>query len=116
MQQVVVRVSSGRISLEVETRASVPVGRGSLTNFQSGIHGIVEANGISTMSHDDQPDTRGTRTFLGLPYDWRRPTWARVRERAWNRDDPRLLTPKSYGWGYDINVYELLTRVDIVRR
>jgi hypothetical protein len=68
------------------------------------------------MNHDDQPDTWGTGRFLGLPYDWRRPTWSRIRERAWNPHDARLLTPKSFGWGYDINVYELLARVGIVRR
>lgn len=68
------------------------------------------------MNHDDQPDTRGTGTFLGLPFDWHRPTWFPVKERAWNLHDPRLLTPKSFGWGYDINFYELLARMGIVRR
>jgi hypothetical protein len=68
------------------------------------------------MNHDDPPDMRGTGRFLGLPYDWRRPTWSRVRERAWNPHDPRLLTPKSFGWGYDINFYALLARMGIVRR
>lgn len=68
------------------------------------------------MNHDDQPDTRGTGTFLGLPFDWRRPTWFPVEERAWNPHDPRLLTPKSFAWGYDINFYELLARMGIVRR
>ena len=68
------------------------------------------------MNHGDQKDMRGTGTFLGMPFDWRRPTWSRVSERARNPRDPRLLTPKSFGWGYDINFYELLTRMGIVRR
>ena len=48
---------------------------------------------------------RGGRTgqFLGIPYDWRRPTVARLRERVWNPDDPRVFTPKTFGWGWDIN-------------
>jgi len=52
---------------------------------------------------------RRTRTgrWLGLPYDWRRPTWRRTLQRLWNRRDARLLTPKSYGWGYDLNFYWL---------
>jgi Family of unknown function (DUF5808) len=45
--------------------------------------------------------------FLGLPYDWRRPTAARARSRMWNPDDPRILTPKSFGWGLDLNAYWL---------
>ncbi|MFD3744732.1 DUF5808 domain-containing protein [Nocardia sp. NPDC058633] len=46
----------------------------------------------------------------GLPYDWRRPTWARFKARVWNPDDPRFLTPKSFGWGYDLNLYRLFHR------
>ena len=68
------------------------------------------------MSPEDQQDIPGTGAFLGTPYDWRRPTWARIRERAWNRRDRRLLTPKSFGWGYDLNLYELLARCGVVRR
>jgi hypothetical protein len=41
--------------------------------------------------------------FLGVPYDWRRPTRARVRERLWNPSNPRLFVPKVFGWGYDVN-------------
>jgi hypothetical protein len=47
-------------------------------------------------------------TFAGLPYDFRRPTAGRIRARMWNPDDPRLLTPKSFGWGYDVNAYWLV--------
>ena len=51
-----------------------------------------------------------TGTFLGVPYDWRRPTLARVKSRWWNPRDSRLFTPKSFGWGYDINLARLLGR------
>ncbi len=40
-----------------------------------------------------------------MEYDWRRPNAARLRSRAWNPDDPRLFTPKSFGWGLGINLY-----------
>jgi hypothetical protein len=51
-----------------------------------------------------------TGTFLGVPYDWRRPTVARLKSRWWNPEDPRLLTPRWFGWGWDINVARLLGR------
>lgn len=51
-----------------------------------------------------------TGKFLGIPYDWRRPTVARTKQRWWNPDDPRLFTPKVTGWGYDINFARLLKR------
>ena len=53
--------------------------------------------------------------FLGVPYDWRSPTWARIKQRWWNADDRRLFTPKSYGWGYDINLRELRRRLRLRR-
>ena len=45
-----------------------------------------------------------------MPYDWRRPTVARVKERYWNPDEPRLLTPRIWGWGYGLNFARLLGR------
>jgi hypothetical protein len=51
-----------------------------------------------------------TGTFLRVPYDWRRPTAARVKSRWWNPNDPRVFTPKSFGWGYDVNMARLVSR------
>jgi hypothetical protein len=51
----------------------------------------------------DVPEPQGY--FWKLPYDLRRPTRARFCARWWNRNDPRLLTPRSFGWGYAINFY-----------
>jgi hypothetical protein len=53
---------------------------------------------------------RRTGTFLGIPYDWRRPTRARLKSRWWNRNDSRLFTPKAFGWGWDINFARLFGR------
>jgi hypothetical protein len=49
------------------------------------------------------PEPQGR--LLGMPYDLRRPTVARARARLWNSADRRLLTPRTFGWGYDINFY-----------
>lgn len=56
-----------------------------------------------------------TGTFLGIPYDLRPPTLNRLRERLWNPDDRRILTPHSFGWGYSINFYEVLRRLGAMR-
>jgi hypothetical protein len=55
-------------------------------------------------------DVPRTGTFLGIPYDWRRPTRARYRQRMWNPDERRLMTPRAWGWGYDLNFYWLFHR------
>ena len=49
-------------------------------------------------------------TFLGVPYDWRRPTKARFKRRLWNRKERRLFVPKAYGWGWSINFARLFGR------
>jgi len=48
--------------------------------------------------------------FLGMPFDWRRPTVARVKSRLWNRRSSKLFVPKAFGWGYDINFARLFRR------
>jgi uncharacterized membrane protein len=51
--------------------------------------------------------------ILYVPYDFRVPTLDRIRQRWWNPDDPRLLTPKVFGLGWAVNVgrlVELITR------
>ena len=57
-----------------------------------------------------------TGTFLGLPYDWRPLTFARIKQRLWNADDRRLLTPKAFGWGLDLNLDELFRRLRLTSR
>ena len=52
--------------------------------------------------------------LLGLPYDLRPPTLERLRQRSWNPDDRRLLTPHVFGWGYSVNWYELGRRVGLI--
>jgi len=34
-----------------------------------------------------------------------------MRERWWNEDDRRLLTPKVFGWGWDLNLAEAARRL-----
>ncbi len=49
--------------------------------------------------------------FMGMPYDWRRPTVDRFKREVWNQQERRVLVPKSYGWGYGLNLAELKRRL-----
>ncbi len=53
--------------------------------------------------------------YLHIPYDWRRPTLARIKNRIWNPDDPRVLVPKAFGWGWTVNFNALLRKMRLVR-
>jgi uncharacterized membrane protein len=54
-------------------------------------------------------------TFLKIPYDLRKPTQEKFRDRMWNSNDHRLFTPHAFGWGYSINLYEVLRRLGLKR-
>lgn len=51
--------------------------------------------------------------FLGVPYDFRRPTIEKVRQRFWCPEDNRVFSSMVSGWGYLINLYRV-TRVGLV--
>jgi hypothetical protein len=65
---------------------------------------------------EHRQDDHKTGRFLGFPYDWRKPTWARMKSRAWNPEDHRIFTPKAYGWGLSINFYEIFRRLGLTGR
>ena len=43
---------------------------------------------------------------LGIPYDLTLSTLRNFKKRWWNADDPRIIVPKAFGLGYDINLYQ----------
>jgi len=56
------------------------------------------------------------RTWTGqlagtVPYDLRWPTPARLRERLWAPEDPRIIMPRAFGVGWTLNVGRLVRLV-----
>ena len=47
---------------------------------------------------------------LGIPYDFRLSTIRKFKKSWWNSNDPRIVVPKAFGLGYDINLYQLKRR------
>jgi hypothetical protein len=46
--------------------------------------------------------------IFGVPYDFRMPTWQRIRDAYWNPGDDRLFTDRVVGLGWAINFAKLL--------
>lgn len=66
--------------------------------------GLVAA-AVATELHKPPRKRTWHGRIVGLvPYDFRRPTLRRARSRWWNPSDPRLLTPRTFGVGWDVNV------------
>jgi hypothetical protein len=49
-----------------------------------------------------------------VPYDFRLPTTARLKEAFWNVDDIRIFTHQVWGIGWAINFYALLEKMRII--
>ena len=46
-----------------------------------------------------------------MPYNWRRPTRSELRKGLWDAGDRRIFPPKSYGWGYGLNLAAVVRRL-----
>ena len=46
--------------------------------------------------------------ILGVPYEFRRPTVRRLRERLWSPESPQILVPHLFGVGWTVNVGRLV--------
>ena len=57
-----------------------------------------------------------TGRFLGIPYDWRKPSLQRIKSNTWNPNSDRISVPKAYGWGWEVNLHAHLRRVGILRK
>jgi len=59
--------------------------------------------------------TKKTGKFLGIPYDFRLPSIKIIKQRCWNSKDPRIFTPRVFGWGWSINFYQILKKIKIIK-
>ena len=71
---------------------------------------------VAAISQEMQKEP-SERTWTGMvfglvPYDFRPPTWERLRDAYWNTEDPRLFTERPLGVGWAINFFraQLLLR------
>src|SRR5579864_3933344 len=62
------------------------------------------------------PDERTWEGRIGglIPYDLRRPTFARAVERLWNPANPHIVVPTVFGVGWTVNVGRLVHRPEAV--
>ncbi|SEM23571.1 DUF5808 domain-containing protein [Streptacidiphilus jiangxiensis] len=68
--------------------------------------GVVAAAVLKELRQPPEERTWHGR-ILGLPYDFRPPTPARVRAEFWDPDNNALFTPHAFGVGYGVNLARL---------
>ena len=59
------------------------------------------------------PEEREWHGKIGgfVPYDLRKPTFAKVRDRVWDTDNPNLIVPHAFGIGWTLNFGSAYTMI-----
>ena len=71
--------------------------------------GLAVAAISQEMSKPESERTWTGRVFGLVPYDFRPPTWQRIREAYWNPDSEQLFTSRPLGVGWAVNLYRVRT-------
>ena len=67
--------------------------------------GLVVAAVATELSKPAPERTWEGRLFGVVPYDFRPPTWQRIRDAYWNPRSDRLLSDRVFGVGWAINLH-----------
>ena len=67
--------------------------------------GLVVAAVATELSKPEPERTWEGRVFGVVPYDFRPPTWQRIRDAYWNRGSDRLFSDRVFGVGWAVNLY-----------
>jgi hypothetical protein len=74
--------------------------------------GLVVAAVATELSKPEPERTWQGRVFGYVPYDFRPPTWQRIRDAYWNPDSERLFSDRVFGVGWAVNLYRAKTLME----
>jgi len=68
--------------------------------------GLVVAAVATELSKPEEERTWHGRVGGMVPYDFRPPTWERIRSAYWNPESDRLFSDRVFGVGWAVNLYQ----------
>lgn len=74
--------------------------------------GLVVAAVATELSKPEPERTWEGRVFGIVPYDFRPPTWQRIRDAYWNPSSEHLFSDRVFGVGWAINLHRAKTLMD----
>src|SRR2546425_8474735 len=74
--------------------------------------GLVVAALATELTKPESERTWQGRVFGLVPYDFRPPTWERIRDAYWNPDSDRLFSDRVFGVGWAVNLYRAKTLME----
>jgi len=74
--------------------------------------GLVVAAVATELSKPEDERTWEGRVFGVVPYDFRPPTWQRIRDAYWNPNSDRLFSDRVFGVGWAVNLHRAKTLME----
>jgi hypothetical protein len=74
--------------------------------------GLVVAAVATELVKPEAERTWQGRVFGAVPYDFRPPTWQRIRDAYWNPQSDRLFSDRVFGVGWAVNLYRAKTLME----
>src|SRR5579872_1671988 len=71
--------------------------------------GLVAAAVATELSKPQAERTWEGRVFGVVPYDFRMPTWQRIKDAYWNPSSDSLFSDRVFGVGWAVNLYRART-------
>ena len=76
------------------------------------VFGLVVAAVATELTKPESERTWHGRVFGAVPYDFRPPTWKRIRDAYWNPESDRLFSDRVFGVGWAVNLYRAKTLME----
>ena|SRR2546422_3362754 len=76
------------------------------------VFGLVIAAVATELAKPESERTWHGRVIGVVPYDFRPPTWERIRAAYWNPESERLFSDRVFGVGWAINLYRAKTLLE----
>jgi len=74
--------------------------------------GLVVAAVANELTKPAAERTWHGKVFDAVPYDFRPPTWQRIRDAYWNPESDRLFSDRVFGVGWAVNLYRAKTLLE----
>jgi hypothetical protein len=78
------------------------------------VFGLVVAAVATELSKPEPERTWEGRVLGVVPYDFRPPTWQRIRDAYWNPGSDRLFSDRVFGVGWALNLHRAKTLMEQV--
>jgi hypothetical protein len=82
--------------------------------LRAAVFGLVVAAVVTELRKPDEERTWHGRVGGMVPYDFRPPTWDKIRDAYWNPDSDELFSDRVFGVGWAVNMHRAKELLELV--